>query len=101
MVQKDQEIISEGVDWLHMHSSGDCIDIYKKEYPEDYKKTCEYFKVNTDTMRENVFNFLDALRESGAVNMLGASANVNAEFKGLGKTESRRLTLDWMRGFKN
>ena len=45
--------------------------------------------------KEQVFEYLDALRESGATNMLGAGPYVQEEF-GLGEQEARVLVVEWM-----
>jgi predicted oxidoreductase len=45
-----------------------------------------------------VFEFLDALRESGKINMFGAAPHVQ-EWFGLTKQESRYLVGEWMRTF--
>lgn len=47
---------------------------------------------------ENVFTYLDALRESGITNMFGASPYIEDKFGVSGK-EARRLLLEWMETF--
>jgi hypothetical protein len=49
----------------------------------------------TDAMK----NYLDNLRESGEVNMFGASPYL-AEVFGLSKAEAREVLGEWMRTFK-
>ena len=44
------------------------------------------------------FQFLDDLRESGAINMFGAAPYLQEEF-GLTKTEARVVLQAWMRSF--
>ncbi len=44
--------------------------------------------------------FLDALRESGAVNMFGASPYVEEAFN-VSRREARALTVEWMRTFSD
>jgi len=44
---------------------------------------------------ETYFEFLDDLRDSGAVNMFGASVDLREEF-GLGKIEARKILGQWM-----
>ena len=53
------------------------------------------------TVNENqdIFNFLDDLREDGSINMFGA-APVLVEVFGLGKHEARAVLSDWMKNFK-
>lgn len=49
-------------------------------------------------MAEEVFPFLDSLRESGKINMFGA-APVVQEFFDLSKAEARFLVSEWMKTF--
>lgn len=49
-------------------------------------------------MAEEVFPFLDSLRESGKINMFGAPAVVQEVF-GLYNDEARFLVSEWMRTF--
>lgn len=48
--------------------------------------------------KEMVFEFLDTLRESGAINMFGAGPYVQDAF-GLDRREARDLVLEWMETF--
>lgn len=48
--------------------------------------------------KEIVFEFLDTLRESGAINMFGAGPYVQNAF-GLDRREARDLVLEWMETF--
>jgi hypothetical protein len=48
--------------------------------------------------KEMVFEFLDNLRESGAINMFGAGPYVQDAF-GLDRREARNLVLEWMETF--
>ena len=48
--------------------------------------------------KETVFEFLDTLRESGAINMFGAGPYVQDAF-GLDRWEARDLVLEWMETF--
>jgi len=47
---------------------------------------------------DEVFEFLDSLRESGKVNMFGAAPYVQ-KFFDLNKHEARYLVSEWMRTF--
>ena len=47
------------------------------------------------TVREIVYEFLDELRESGAVNMFGATLDLQEEF-GFDRSTCRSLLSDWM-----
>ena len=47
---------------------------------------------------QEVFDFLDALRESGITNMYGAAPYIQDEF-GVDKKEARELLLEWMKNF--
>ena len=51
------------------------------------------------TVRELVYEFLDELRESGAVNMFGASSDLQDEF-GFDKSTCRSLLSDWMNQYE-
>lgn len=48
--------------------------------------------------KEMVFEFLDNLRESGAINMFGAGPYVQDTF-GLDRWEARDLVVEWMESF--
>ena len=51
---------------------------------------------------EKYFKFLDALRESGVVNMFGATQHLQAEFPELAtdKRQAREILSAWMTNFK-
>jgi len=49
--------------------------------------------------KEEVFNFLDALRESGVTNMFGASPYIAKEFE-VDSEQSRKLLVEWMETFE-
>ena len=51
-----------------------------------------------DQTRSEVFEYLDALRESGATNMFGATPYLMKEF-GFDKQEARRWLTEWMETF--
>ena len=51
-----------------------------------------------DEFKQEVFEYLDDLRESGITNMFGASSYVQEEFE-IDKKESEKLLLEWMRTF--
>ena len=51
--------------------------------------------------KEVIWDYLNALRESGAVNMFGAGPYLIEEF-GMTKYEARDALLDWMKnGYQN
>ena len=51
--------------------------------------------------KEVIWDYLNALRESGAVNMFGAAPYLIEEF-GMTKYEARDALLDWMKnGYRN
>ena len=52
----------------------------------------------TESDREERFGYLDALRESGLVNMFGAAPHVAREFDIDIKT-ARSVVSDWMKNF--
>jgi len=49
-------------------------------------------------LEKRVFEYLDDLRESGVVNMFGATPYIQKEF-GVSKKEARELLLNWMKQF--
>ena len=46
-------------------------------------------------MNNEYYEYLDALRESGVVNMFGAGAYLQDEF-GLSRSEARTILIAWM-----
>lgn len=50
--------------------------------------------------KDEVFEFLDDLRESGATNMFGAAAYIVAEF-GITSAEASTLLSEWMKTFSD
>ena len=48
--------------------------------------------------KDSMFKYLDGLRASGAVNMMGAGSYLEAEF-GLDKGGARETVLEWMETF--
>jgi len=48
--------------------------------------------------KEQIFEFLDNLRESGITNMFGAGPYLEAEFD-LDEREARALLVEWMKTF--
>jgi hypothetical protein len=57
----------------------------------------EVLEINELNLDE-VFQYLDELRESGDTNMYGAGPYVQREF-GLDRNEARILVLEWMNTF--
>ena len=53
----------------------------------------------TESDREERFGYLDALRESGIVNMFGAAPHVACAF-GIDIKTARSVLSDWMKDFK-
>jgi hypothetical protein len=51
-----------------------------------------------DLMKDDVFDYLDDLRESGVTNMFGAGPYLEKAFD-LNKSEARFLLTEWMRTF--
>ena len=45
---------------------------------------------------DKYIRFLDALADSGRVNMFGAASELREEFPGVSKTESRTILKFWM-----
>ena len=52
------------------------------------------------TDKEEVFEFLDILRESGVTNMFGARPYVMDEFPKLNEKEAGGMLSEWMKTFK-
>jgi hypothetical protein len=48
--------------------------------------------------KEIIFKYLEALRDSGAINMWGAGAYLEDEF-GLTRREAKAALLDWFESF--
>jgi len=53
---------------------------------------------NDMSKQEQVNYFLDALRDSGAINMFGAAPYIVEEF-GVSRNEAKQLLLNWMQTF--
>ena len=49
--------------------------------------------------RDEVFGFLNALRDSGVTNMFGAAPYIREEF-GINRYEANRFLVQWMDSFK-
>jgi len=49
-------------------------------------------------MKEDYFKFLDALRESGQINMFGAASYL-VEMFDLKRSEAREIVMEWMKTF--
>ena len=62
------------------------------EIPEDIPLT------DDEVYEEQVFDYLDDLRESGVTNMCGARPYIQEEF-GVSKREARTLLKQWMDTF--
>jgi hypothetical protein len=53
----------------------------------------------TNGVKQEIFGFLNVLRDSGAMNMLGAAPVIAEEF-GLPMTEARKVFDEWAKSFK-
>ena len=51
-----------------------------------------------NTMKDEMFDFLDAVRESGAVNMFEGGRLIQEEY-GLNRYEARDIVIEWMRSY--
>ena len=49
--------------------------------------------------KEEMFEYLDTLRETGVTNMFGASPYLQNEF-GLSRSEAKKILSAWMESFK-
>lgn len=54
----------------------------------------------SNNLRADVFSYLDRLKDSGVINMLGASPYIQEEFI-LDKETSRDLLVSWIKNFKH
>jgi len=52
-----------------------------------------------ETMKDDVYTFLNDIRESGETNMFGATPYIQREF-GIEKKEARAWLSSWMKDFK-
>jgi hypothetical protein len=50
--------------------------------------------------KEEYFEFLDELRESGSTNMFGAAGPLREMFPDLGRQEAKDIVLEWMDTFE-
>jgi hypothetical protein len=48
--------------------------------------------------KEEMFDYLDVLRETGVTNMLGAAPYLQQAF-GIEKTEAKSILLEWMKTY--
>ena len=56
-------------------------------------------KVTQEIDKEDVFLYLDALRDSGQINMMGARPHIQHNFD-LDKKEATELHMEWMKDTK-
>ena len=56
-------------------------------------------KMEIDMVKEEYFQYLDALRESGITNMFGAAPYLQNEFE-LSRNEARDILIEWMETFE-
>ena len=54
----------------------------------------EFREISNDE-KENIFNYLEDLRDSGQINMFGASPYIVEAF-GLNKYQAREILSEWM-----
>lgn len=67
------------------------IDEVEFEWPKEEKKMKE--------KQDEYFQFLNGLRESGLVNMFGASSVLEQNFPELDKEEATKILIKWMKQF--
>ena len=98
---------NEGQDqyWLGKDDNGQewMIDVYassRGDVEEVHYDTIVKESVITEGLDKNkpYFDFLVALRDSGATNMFGATPYLQDEF-GLSKSEARKILSEWMKSF--
>ena len=56
----------------------------------------EFREISNDE-KENIFDYLEDLRDSGQINMFGASPYIVEAF-GLNKYQAREILSEWMHG---
>ena len=72
-----------------------CDDCMEKEYADlDLPDKM----VSDEHMRNEVYLYLEQLRETGETNMFGAAAYIEQHFE-LSKKDSRKYLMDWMRQY--
>ena len=72
-----------------------CDDCMEKEYADlDLPDKM----VSDEHMRNEVYLYLEQLRESGETNMFGAAAYIEQHFE-LSKKDARKYLMDWMRSY--
>ena len=58
----------------------------------------EFREISNDE-KENIFDYLEDLRDSGQINMFGASPYIVEAF-GLNKYQAREILSEWMYGYE-
>ena len=58
----------------------------------------EFREISNDE-KENIFDYLEDLRDSGQINMFGASPYIVEAF-GLNKYQAREILSEWMHGYE-
>lgn len=56
-------------------------------------------KAKEGELKEEVFAFLDEVRESGMINMFGAAPHIRYAFPDVDTAQSRTLLKEWMETF--
>ena len=54
---------------------------------------------SNDPMKTQVYEYLDDLRESGHINMMGAASYIKSNFK-ISNKEANKYLLSWIKDFK-
>lgn len=62
---------------------------------EEYQNDALY-----DELKDDVFNYLEDLRESGDTNMFGAVPYIQEQFQ-IDKYVAKKFLLDWIESYKN
>jgi len=97
-------------------------DLFAKAFSEDTRRDIEPFKIEGvykmkgkrqewlytesvteakgESNEELMFNFLEALRASGATNMFGAAPYLQDSF-GLSKSEAKKVLIKWMKSYES
>ena len=61
----------------------------------------EGFSFTLDTIMQEYYQFLNDLRESGEINMFGASPFLRREWPDLTQTQARDVLMSWMDQFES
>jgi hypothetical protein len=73
----------------------DIITLKDLDRAEEYERDLQY-----DEIKEDVFEYLEELRESGEINMFGAISYIEETFE-ISRDMSRKFLVDWMESYND